>query len=741
MWVLLEEREADNIRRDSNLSPDPTQSSGVPLNKWGLVPGQTFIVGRMVGDITNARDSSMSKSHAKLTVRETRGSDRPEVILEDVGSKFGTHLNENILLGSQIHSKSPVGVKSLKEPYQMKEGDRVRFGVAYSIYRLTWLDLHVTSSMLRHREEKRSLENLLKKIDQKWKLESNFTESTTHLVMESIVVTSKMVKCLARGIPVVNSQYFRDLVQCLQTRQKLPDVSSYLPPVSEAEVQLRNNTISFQVNPNRGVLFTGKLFVFLNEAQYTEVSPCCRCAGGEAVLWRREADVETLRSQHIVITPPGTTSQGRSSQKTILALLSPVLSRQSRISVSHTDVYLAIVYCSTQFYCNPERQRNTKILNVTSTEQKESKPKDQDRAILAPETCSLASSEAASVASRVRIPPTQSQQDTDLLELSLSESSQSSDLTQAVISTKSDTNKRTRSRGDSDDLAPPVTRPRLDTGKTPAVVTQTQSMKVSEERGERSQEVERAEKENKRQPAVSDDDKEEDLFGFGSIKPKKRSQPLQDSVRSQPVNKRMKPDPDDIFGFGEIKKEDSVEDSPAIDCFVASESSQTVGEKSKIDENKNLEKSKSVQKSVRKYSADSSGFIGRDEVKEEIKKERISEDVDDISESVVKITLSGLTRPKKAKPSFVSAEDPALLGKPVTNFKKFRKQQLNTCKRTVNLTKYIPSQHDQTGLDDWLRENNKVVQSEREKEEIEQQSESLWNFDTISVGKKNYKRK
>ena len=89
----------------------------------------------------------------------------------------------------------------------------------------------------------------------------------------------------------------------------------------------------------------------------------------------------------------------------------------------------------------------------------------------------------------------------------------------------------------------------------------------------------------------------------------------------------------------------------------------------------------------------------------------------------------------------MSVEDPALLGKPVTNFKKFRKQQLNTCKRTVNLTKYIPSQHDQTGLDDWLRENNKVVQSVREKEEIEQQSESLWNFETISVGKKSYKRK
>jgi len=256
-----------------------------------------------------------------------------------------------------------------------------------------------------------------------------------------------------------------------------------------------------------------------------------------------------------------------------------------------------------------------------------------------------------------------------------------------------------------------------------------------------SQAGQRAEKENKRQPAGFDNDSEEDLFGFGSIKPRKRSQPLQDSLKSQPMNKRMKPDPDDIFGFDEIKKEDSIEDSPTLDCFVAPESSQNAGEKSKIDENKNLEKSQQVQSTVRKYSVDSSGFIGRDEVKEEIKKEGTSKDVDDIADIVIKIKLSRLTRPRKAKPSFVSAEEPALLGKPVTNFKKFRKQPLNTSKSPVNLTKYIPSQHDQTGLDDWLMENKKVVQSEREKEEIEQQSENLWNFETISVGKKSYKRK
>ena len=379
--------------------------------------------------------------------------------------------------------------------------------------------------------------------------------------------------------------------------------------------------------------------------------------------------------------------------------------------------------------------------------------------ILAPETCSIEPSQATSVFSRVKIPPTQSQQETiNLLETdSLAETSQVSKVS----------SKRARSSTDMDGMTPRPSRQRLEAEDTPAflsqspasisqtpsvpsqmpvvpnqstvVPTQSQSMRFSTASSS-SQASERVEKENRRQPPVQEND-EDDLFGFGSIRSRKRSQPLQHSVESQPSSKRVKPDDDDIFGFNKIKKEPSFEDLQTLDSQVSSGTSQTVGEKSIIDENKNLEKS--VEGSVRKVSEvkfDSTGFIGRDDVKLEVKRESSSEDgnVDDITNNVSKITL---VRAKKSKSSYVAAEAPSLLGKPVKNFKKFRKQTLNTSVRPISLTKYVPSEHDQTGVDDWLRENTKVVQSEREQQEIDRQSESLWSFETLTTGRKNYRKK
>ena len=282
MWVLVQEDPQASLQLESQPggTPPPVSFSD-PLDKWALMPGQTYTLGRLDSDITIASDTSVSKSHAKITVRPGRGSARPEVILEDIGSKFGIHLNDGILRGTAaLPRKSPMSVlsKSLKEPYKMKDNDRVRLGVALTIFRLIWSELHVTSSMLRTKAEKQSLMEMMKRFDSRLELESQMTESTTHLVMDRISLSNKVVRCLAKCVPIVSPQYFRDLVQCLNTRQKLPPESAYLPAVAETELQLRDHNISFSVNPGRGKRLVGK---------FRETSPCCRLAGGRAVLWSK----------------------------------------------------------------------------------------------------------------------------------------------------------------------------------------------------------------------------------------------------------------------------------------------------------------------------------------------------------------------------------------------------------------------------------------------------------------------
>ena len=386
--------------------------------------------------------------------------------------------------------------------------------------------------------------------------------------------------------------------------------------------------------------------------------------------------------------------------------------------------------------------------------------------ILAPETSSLTSTDGASVSSRRRInetpgskfstipatAPTQSQQDTmDILELdSFTERSQA--ISTCASTSTGTTNKRARSPTDWEDMPPPaVTRPRLEpevVGPPSVIPPHTESMRFSSSATSlASQSSEKAEKENRRVPALFDqegeeEEEEDDMFGFASIKSsRKRSQPLQDqSLTSQPRNKRFRPeDDDDIFGFNEIKRDIS-EDSEPLEIPFTEENteSESVEEISQIDKNKNIQRKEPSVEWI------STGFLARDDVKLEVKGERsdsVSGDVDDISDTVVKITLDSLIRPKKAKASYVAAAAPRLCGKPVTNYKKFRKQALNTNKTPVGFTKYVPSRHDQTGVDDWLRENTNITIHEKEQEEAERQSEDLWNFDTIAVGRKNYRKK
>merc|ERR1719410_19182 len=163
------------------------------------------------------------------------------------------------------------------------------------------------------------------------------------------------------------------------------------------------------------------------------------------------------------------------------------------------------------------------------------------------------------------------------------------------------------------------------------------------------------------------------------------------------------------------------EDSEPLELsFSTNTVTESVEENSQIDKNKNIQRKEPPAGRVSEVKFSSAGFLARDDFKREVKGERSnsgSGDVDDISDTVVKITLGSLVRAKKAKPSYVAAAAPTLCGKPVTNYKKFRKQALNTNKTVVSFTKYVPARHDQTGVDDWLRENTNITIHEREQEE------------------------
>ena len=153
------------------------------------MPGQSYKIGRIGADITCPTDSSVSKSHAKITVVTKQGHTRPEVVLEDVGSKFGTHMNDGILAESQRLAGAGGVSRALTKPRILQDGDRIRFGVAYSIFRLKWLELEVTCSMLRDKSE---LNTWLSAVEPGVSVKPNMSDTTSHLVMSNISLSIKV---------------------------------------------------------------------------------------------------------------------------------------------------------------------------------------------------------------------------------------------------------------------------------------------------------------------------------------------------------------------------------------------------------------------------------------------------------------------------------------------------------------------------------------------------------------------
>ena len=144
MWVLIQEP----------VDGRKMMGSESGLDQWGLVPGQTYTIGRTEGEIRCSKDSSVSRTHARISVLKIDNEDRAEVMLEDVGTKYGTHLNSGILFESQRLAENEDGKisRALKKPVKLKDNDRMRFGVAYSIFRLKWVKFEVSSSMLKDKK-------------------------------------------------------------------------------------------------------------------------------------------------------------------------------------------------------------------------------------------------------------------------------------------------------------------------------------------------------------------------------------------------------------------------------------------------------------------------------------------------------------------------------------------------------------------------------------------------------------
>ncbi|XP_006859321.1 PREDICTED: nibrin [Chrysochloris asiatica] len=231
------------------LLPSTGPARGEP---YRLLTGVEYVVGRKNCEILIDKDQSISRNHAMLTANfpETQLSQIDEIPILTIKdtSKYGTFINEEKM---QNHVSQT-----------LKTGDRVTFGVFESKFRVEYEPLVACSSCL----DVSGKTALSQAIFQLGGLSVNtWTEECTHLIMVSVKVTIKTICALICGRPIVKPEYFTEFLKAVQSKNQLPQIERFYPPIDEPAIG--NKNIDLSARQERKQIFKGKTFIFLNAKQ------------------------------------------------------------------------------------------------------------------------------------------------------------------------------------------------------------------------------------------------------------------------------------------------------------------------------------------------------------------------------------------------------------------------------------------------------------------------------------------
>ncbi|KAL6065803.1 hypothetical protein STEG23_019508 [Scotinomys teguina] len=360
-WTYYPLKEGHNSQAEE-LTAMPIRlplTKSLPVLKVGepcrLLAGVEYIVGRKNCAILIENDQSISRNHAVLTVNFpvtnlSQTDEIPILTIKD-NSKYGTFVNEE---------KMQNGLAST-----LKTGDRITFGVFESKFRVEYEPLVVCSSCL-DVSGKTVLNQAVLQLG--GHTANNWTEECTHLAMAAVKVTIKTICALICGRPVVKPEYFSEFLKAVESKKQPPELESFYPPIDEPAIG--NRSVDLSGRQERKQIFRGKTFVFLNAKQHKKLSPAVVFGGGEARLIAEENEEEEsfFSSPGICVVDIGITNTQiiiTDSQKNWIHLIMDVLQRHGLRPIPEAEIGLAVIFMTTENYCNPQSQPCTELKTTT----------------------------------------------------------------------------------------------------------------------------------------------------------------------------------------------------------------------------------------------------------------------------------------------------------------------------------------------------------------------------------------
>uniref|UniRef100_A0A8D0GJ15 Nibrin n=1 Tax=Sphenodon punctatus TaxID=8508 RepID=A0A8D0GJ15_SPHPU len=316
-----------------------------PEEPYRFLVGKVYVVGRKNCAILIQDDQSISRAHAVLTVSHPK-TDLSQLLtsslltLKDT-SKYGTTVN-----GEKLQNGIPRSLKS---------GDRITFGVFKSKYRVEYEPLIVSSSCL-DGPGKTDLNNIVLQLG--GHTVNDWTEECTHLAMISVKVTVKTICALICGRPIIKPEYFAQLIKAIESKQQLPKLESFYPLVDEPSIGREN--VDLSTCQERKIIFQGKTFIFLTAKQHAKLSPAIILGGGEAKLMMEgEKETSLLIAPEVCVVDVGLTKSPLSVPDSVRKLIDSVmavLQSKSLRAIPEAEIGLAVIFISTEKYCNPQSQ-------------------------------------------------------------------------------------------------------------------------------------------------------------------------------------------------------------------------------------------------------------------------------------------------------------------------------------------------------------------------------------------------
>ncbi|KGL80761.1 Nibrin [Tinamus guttatus] len=330
----------------------PAAGAGEP---YRLLAGTDYVVGRKNCAILIQDDQSISRSHAVLTVTRPEATlsqslSGPLLTIRDT-SKYGTFVN-----GTKLNGTSRT----------LQSGDRVNFGVFESKFRVEYESLVVCSSCL----DIAGKTALNEAIQQLGGLVANeWTTECTHLVMVSVKVTVKTICALICGRPIIKPEFFMELIKAIQSRQCLPAPESFYPPVDEPSIGTEKLDLSEHRERKR--IFSGKTFIFLTAKQHKKLSPAVTLGGGEAKLMTEgKKETSFLTDPEVCVVDVGLTNSQIQVSESVRnwtdSILTLLHSKDLR-AIPEAEIGLAVIFMSTERYCNPRKQPGDKAASKAAS--------------------------------------------------------------------------------------------------------------------------------------------------------------------------------------------------------------------------------------------------------------------------------------------------------------------------------------------------------------------------------------